>query len=173
MGSDRVSECGQELRVLSPDHRFLIAMHSPDAVVKTGLPVRRPEKVIVRALNGVLDDTFSGPVREWKRAKLRRFHAISKVIQADFSAVQTAWRRGRHSNPRYRSLSCKTRRVRRSPTSKVESRSGERSSTSDAKASPAASDSFSSVPSVSRRHSAEPSTRPPGYALECPLRQRS
>src|SRR5258706_8545766 len=31
----------------------------------------------------------------------------------NFSAVQTAWRRGRHSNPRYRSETCKSRRVRK------------------------------------------------------------
>ena len=50
VGSDRVSECGQKSRMLSPDHRFVIAMHSPDGVVETGLPVRRPEKVSVRAI---------------------------------------------------------------------------------------------------------------------------
>ena len=87
--------------MLSPDHRFVIAMHSPDGVVETGLPVRRPEKVSVRALSSVLSDTFSSPVRERKRAKLRRFRAISRVMQAAFSALQTAWRSERDSNPRY------------------------------------------------------------------------
>ena len=34
-------------------------------------------------------------------ANLRPFCAISREIQADFSAPQTAWRRERDSNPRY------------------------------------------------------------------------
>jgi hypothetical protein len=34
-------------------------------------------------------------------AKFRPFPAILREIQADFSALQTVWRRGRHSNLRY------------------------------------------------------------------------
>jgi hypothetical protein len=48
-----VSECGQKSRMLSPTHRFLIAIRSLDGVVGTGLPIRRPEKVTVRALSSV------------------------------------------------------------------------------------------------------------------------
>ena len=101
VGSDRVSECGQKSRMLSPNHRFLIAMHSLDGVVETRLPVRRPENVSVRALSSVLSDTFSRPVRERKRAKLRRFRAISRVMRQDFSALQTVWRSERDSNSQY------------------------------------------------------------------------
>src|ERR1039457_282152 len=36
-----------------------------------------------------------------KDAELRPFPAISRAIQADFSALQTVWRRERDSNPRY------------------------------------------------------------------------
>jgi len=42
--------------MLSPDHRFVIAMHSPGGLVETGLPVRRVEKVSVRALSIVLSE---------------------------------------------------------------------------------------------------------------------
>jgi hypothetical protein len=42
---------------------------------------------------------------------MRQFPAISRAIQADFSALQTVWRRGRHSNPRYRFESCKSPHV--------------------------------------------------------------
>src|ERR1017187_845043 len=46
-----------------------------------------------------------------KDAGLRPFLAILRAIQADFSALQTVWRRGRHSNPRYRFESCKSPHV--------------------------------------------------------------
>jgi hypothetical protein len=45
--------------------------------------------------------TFSGPVAKARNEKLPRFGAIFKDTQSDFSAVQTEWRRGRDSNPRY------------------------------------------------------------------------
>src|SRR5450755_466351 len=37
-----------------------------------------------------------------KHAKLRRFRAFVRVMRPDFSVLQTVWRRGRDSNPRYR-----------------------------------------------------------------------
>jgi hypothetical protein len=46
-------------------------------------------------------------------AKLGRFPAIVRGMQPCFSAVQTAWRRERDSNPRYRSETCKVRRLRK------------------------------------------------------------
>src|ERR1700676_4257589 len=47
------------------------------------------------------EDTFSSPVCERESAELRRFIVIFGIIQADFSALQTVWRRGGDSNPRY------------------------------------------------------------------------
>src|ERR1039458_6157424 len=46
-------------------------------------------------------------------AELRPFPAISREIQADFSALQTVWRREGDSNPRYRFGWCKSRRFRK------------------------------------------------------------
>src|SRR5580658_3394357 len=51
--------------------------------------------------DGMEEDTFSSPVCKRESAELRRFVVISGTIQADFSALQTVWRRGRDSNPRY------------------------------------------------------------------------
>jgi hypothetical protein len=39
------------------------------------------------------EDMFSGPVCERESTQLRRFVVISRIIQADFSALQTVWRR--------------------------------------------------------------------------------
>jgi hypothetical protein len=44
---------------------------------------------------------------------MRLFPAIFRATQPNFSQVQTAWRRERHSNHRYNSLSRKAPRVRR------------------------------------------------------------
>src|ERR1039457_337821 len=48
-----------------------------------------------------------------KDAELRPFLAILRAIQADFSALQTVWRREVDSNPRYRFGWCKSRRFRK------------------------------------------------------------
>jgi hypothetical protein len=121
-GSNRVSECGQISRMLSLIHRLIQCIRLI-AWFETGLLVRRPEKVSAGALSSVLSDTFSSPVRERKRAKLRRFRAISRVMQADFSALQTAWRSMQsraNRSPRefpanrekYREFGCSRRRDR-------------------------------------------------------------
>src|ERR1039457_5657243 len=44
-------------------------------------------------------------------AQLRPIRAISQELRSVFSARQTLWRRGRHSNPRYRFESCKSPHV--------------------------------------------------------------
>jgi hypothetical protein len=44
--SDRISEGGQKSRPLSPHHRFVIAMHSPDGVLESGLLGCLPEKKV-------------------------------------------------------------------------------------------------------------------------------
>jgi len=45
--------------------------------------------------------------------KYGQYSRISVQVERNFSAVQTAWRRGRDSNPRYRSETCKSRRLRK------------------------------------------------------------
>jgi len=50
------------VKSLSPNHRFVIALHSPDGVLETGLRVCPPEKKAVKLGYAVQRDTFSGPV---------------------------------------------------------------------------------------------------------------
>ena len=47
---------------VSPHHRFVIALHSPDGVTETGLCVCRPEKNARKPGCGVRRDTFSSAV---------------------------------------------------------------------------------------------------------------
>ena len=46
----------------SPDHLFVIALHSPSGLVETGLRICPPEKMAERFAYGVQHDTFSSPV---------------------------------------------------------------------------------------------------------------
>ena len=52
----------EQVKTLSPSHRLVIALHSPDGVVKTGLPMCPPEKKARKLDWGVRQDTFSSPV---------------------------------------------------------------------------------------------------------------
>ena len=52
---------------------------------------------------------LSSPVCLGIIAKYGHYSRISEEDEPNFSAVQTAWRRQRDSNPRYRSESCKLR----------------------------------------------------------------
>jgi hypothetical protein len=47
---------------LSPHHRFVIALRSPDGVFETGLPMGPSEKRATKLACGVKRDTFSSPV---------------------------------------------------------------------------------------------------------------
>ena len=91
----------QKSRTASPNHRFVIALHSPEEVFETGLVGCPPEKSAAKCIGAIEHATFSGPPLIGKVAELRLFRAIFKAIRTDFSALQTAWRRGRDSNPRY------------------------------------------------------------------------
>ena len=51
-----------KVKSLSPNHRFVIASHSPDGVVETGLLLCPPEKKVRKLVREVQWDTFSGPV---------------------------------------------------------------------------------------------------------------
>src|SRR3981081_4476906 len=67
----------QKSRPLAPHHRFLIAMHSPNGVVKTGLRVCPPEKE-ARKLREELRTRFS--LVRFER-KNRGIAAISRDFQ--------------------------------------------------------------------------------------------
>jgi hypothetical protein len=51
-----------EVKSLSPYRRFVIALHSPDVVVETGLLMCLPEKTALKLACQVQRDTFSGPI---------------------------------------------------------------------------------------------------------------
>ena len=51
-----------EVNRLSPHHRPVIALHSPDGVAETGPGVCRPEKKTRKLDCGIRRDTFSGAV---------------------------------------------------------------------------------------------------------------
>jgi hypothetical protein len=62
LGSGQSLEAGQKSSSLSPHDRFVIALHSPDRVVETGLLVCPPEKKAAKLASSNEQDTFSGPV---------------------------------------------------------------------------------------------------------------
>jgi hypothetical protein len=51
-----------KVKPLSPRHRFVIALRSPDGVVETGLLGYPPEKKAAKPAWSIEQDTFSGPV---------------------------------------------------------------------------------------------------------------
>jgi len=79
----------------------VIALHSPDGVAETGLCVCRPEKNAENLAAG-FDETLSPGQFEGKTYGIAAIFSDSSVMPLDFSAVQTAWRRDRDSNPQYR-----------------------------------------------------------------------
>jgi hypothetical protein len=48
----------------SPEHRFVIALHSPERLIETGLRICPPEKMAAMLACQLQPDTFSGPVSE-------------------------------------------------------------------------------------------------------------
>jgi hypothetical protein len=103
---------GSEVKSHSSIDRFLVVFHSPTAMAETGLLACRSEKTgRVSGCNaGPKDFLWSGLTM--KPANWRGFRAIFGEQLADSSALQTVWRRGRDSNPRYRFGQAKPRRVR-------------------------------------------------------------
>jgi hypothetical protein len=57
-----------QVKSLSPNHRLLIALRSPDGVVETGLCMGPPEKNAPSPACGAQQDTFSGPV-SWRKSQ--------------------------------------------------------------------------------------------------------
>lgn len=58
----------------------------------------------------------------WKSLKMGTIRELWGKLRRKFSAFQTVWRRGRHSNLRYRSLSRKARGVRKLRITKLQQR---------------------------------------------------
>jgi hypothetical protein len=56
-----VSSVGK-VKSLSPNHRFVIALHSPCGFIETGLPQCPAEKKARKLVGVLLRDIFSGPV---------------------------------------------------------------------------------------------------------------
>jgi hypothetical protein len=88
-----VSSVGK-VKSLSPNRRFVIALHSPDRIDETGLPQFPPEKKAPKltrkdTAGHFLRSRFSEEVVE-----LRRFLPILGELQPGFSATKTEWRRG-------------------------------------------------------------------------------
>jgi hypothetical protein len=108
-----VSKMPTKVNSLRPNPRLLIALHSPIALPQTGLRMCLPEKSRTLTAFGAEQSVLCSPVCLGIIAKYGHFLRISEEVGPTFSAVQTTWRRGRHSNPRYRSETCKTRRLRK------------------------------------------------------------
>src|ERR1035441_746730 len=58
----RRASSADKVKLLSPHDRFVIALHSPDRVVETGLLVCPPEKKAAKLASSNEQDTFSGPL---------------------------------------------------------------------------------------------------------------
>jgi hypothetical protein len=81
--------------------QLLIALHSPNALLETGLRVCAPEKSQDRSPFAAEQSVLCSPVCLPTIAKYGHYSRISALSELNFSAVQTAWRRERDSNPRY------------------------------------------------------------------------
>jgi hypothetical protein len=81
----------------------VIADHSPESVLETGLRMKAWEKMpAMRAKSSrrSFSLVWSGSGSRYREKPA--FFAYFKSDAAEFSAVETAWRRERDSNPRYR-----------------------------------------------------------------------
>jgi hypothetical protein len=97
----------------SPNLRFMIAGHSPQGFLESrtvhcGSREKPGNRGPTSRTVCSLQSGLSGKI-----AKYWHYLRISAESEWNFCAVQTAWRRGRDSNPRYRSETCKSRRLRK------------------------------------------------------------
>ena len=79
-----VDDIADKVKSYSPNDRFVIALHSPDANFQTGLPVGPPEKRATELAFGVQQDTFSESDLGARHAELRGFVAILRGKTAEF-----------------------------------------------------------------------------------------
>jgi hypothetical protein len=114
MGSAEIGSSDvDKVNPLWPNPRLVIALHSPNALLETGLRVCPPEKSQDRSPFATEQSVLCSPVCLPIIAKYGHYSRISAPSEGNFSAVQTAWRRERDSNPRYRSEWRKSRRLRK------------------------------------------------------------
>jgi hypothetical protein len=111
--STAVSKALPEVTSLGPNPQLLIALHSPDALLETGLRMCLPEKSRHGTASDAEQSVLRSPLCLGIIAKDGQLSRISEVEEPTFSALQTAWRSGKDSNPRYRSETCKSRRWRK------------------------------------------------------------
>jgi hypothetical protein len=81
------------------ESRLEIALHSPKALVETGLPCVLQRKARTVTAFVAKRSVLSSPVCLEIITKYGYFSRISEVEDPTFSAGQTTWRRGRDSNP--------------------------------------------------------------------------
>jgi hypothetical protein len=93
-GADKVNSLGS-------NPRLVIALHSPNALLETGLRICLPEKSRDSTAFSAEQSVLRSPVCLGIIAKYGHYLRISEQGERNFSAVQTAWRRGLDSNPRY------------------------------------------------------------------------
>jgi hypothetical protein len=103
----------EKVNSLGPKSPLLIAFHSPDAPIETGLRMCPPEKSHVGESLCVEQSVLRSPGCVGIIAKYGHCSRISALSERNFFAVQTEWRREKDSNPQYRSETCKSRRLRR------------------------------------------------------------
>jgi hypothetical protein len=102
-----------QVNSLWPNPQLLIALHSPNAPLETGLCMCLPEISQDNTAFDAEQSVLRSPVCLRIIAKYRHCSCISEQGERSFSAMQTAWRSGEDSNPRYRSETCKSRRLRK------------------------------------------------------------
>jgi hypothetical protein len=85
---------------LSPNHRFVIALHLLGGVFEPDRQGNLRRKGHEGRLTGWAGRFLQSGLKG-KSPELRQFLAIFREMQRGFSAYQTAWRSGRDSNPRY------------------------------------------------------------------------
>jgi hypothetical protein len=90
-----------QVNSLWPNPQLLIALHSPNAPLETGLCMCLPEISQDNTAFDAEQSVLRSPVCLRIIAKYGHCSRISAHIQQSFSALQTAWRRERDSNPRY------------------------------------------------------------------------
>ena len=90
-----------------------MALRSPSALAETGLPMCLAEKCQTVTVFDAEQSVLCSPVCLGIIAKYGLYSGILVESKRDFSAVKTEWRSGKDSNPRYRSETCKSRRLRK------------------------------------------------------------
>jgi hypothetical protein len=67
-----------KVKSLLPHYGFVIALHSPDGVVETGLVWCPPEKNAAKLTRSIQDCTFSGPVLGQEKTNCAYFSRFSE-----------------------------------------------------------------------------------------------